>query len=262
MIHLLEPRRLLYSTSLANGVLTVFGSVLSDRYEFAVGRSTLTLYPTDGGVAEDPETFQLSAVQKVVIFADRGADLIVLGRLPVPAEVYGGRGNDTLSGGAGADSLFGEGGDDNLFGGDGRDYFVGGTEADTMAGGAQRDTVDYSSRTAPLEIGLGLNSDDGEVNERDNVRTDIEVVLGGSGNDALRTTSGRSVAFYGNAGDDTLDGGSGEDFFDGGAGRDIINGYGGDDTIIANDSEIDTLDGGSGTDTGDFDITDVRNNIP
>ncbi len=252
----------MHSTSLVDGVLRLEGSRLGDRYEFAVGRTSFTLFPTDGGVAEAPEEFLLAAVTRLIISSGDGADLIVLGRLPIATEIRGGRANDTISGGANADTLFGEGGDDNLFGGDGRDKLDGGSEADVLAGGAQRDTADYSSRSADMVIGLGLNPDDGEANERDLVRTDIEIVLGGSGNDALRTTSGRSVTFYGNAGNDTLDGGSGEDFLDGGPGIDLLRGFGGDDTFISADTQIDTLDGGGGTDVGTFDTDDVRSNIP
>src|SRR5205823_1580807 len=106
-------------------------------------------------------------------------------------------------------------------------------------------------------IGLGTLPDDGEAGEGDNVRTDVEIVLCGSGADRVSSESGRAVQFYGGAGDDTLIGGSGNDLLDGGAGRDSLIGQGGDDTFQAKDTEKDTLDGGSGTDTATKDSIDV-----
>jgi hypothetical protein len=263
MLDRLETRRVLHSSVVENGVLTIFGSVLDDTYQFATSRTGFTFFPADGGVSETPETYSFAEVSRLEIFTDRGADVVILGRLPIPALLDGGRGNDTLSGGFGADTLLGKGGADVLFGNDGRDLLDGGSEGDDMAGGAQRDTLTYADRVLDLEVGLGLLADDGEVGEGDNARTDIEVVIGGSGNDFIRTTSGRSVAFFGGAGNDTLIGGSGEDYFDGGDGIDEMFGQGNADFFAARDGLADVIDGGGGLDDGLFDDgVDVLTNVP
>ena len=47
------------------------------------------------------------------------------------------------------------------------------------------DTADYSLRTEDLTIIIDDSANDGAVNESDDVRTDMEVVIGGKGNDTL-----------------------------------------------------------------------------
>ena len=82
-------------------------------------------------------------------------------------------------------------------------------------------------------------------------------VDGGEGNDTMHvetlrqvpaTATGQAgipgVLFYGNAGDDVLEGGQGEDFLIGGTGNDFMNGGAGDDTYVlfANDGQDDVFD--------------------
>jgi Ca2+-binding RTX toxin-like protein len=137
--------------------------------------------------------------------------------------VNGGSAGDTLVGSAGPDTLRGNGGDDLL---DGR----GG--ADTLAGGSGNDTADYSSRTAAVTVTLDGNTGDGEAGENDNVGTEVDVVLGGAGNDTLTGGSGANE-LHGGGGTDHLDGAGGNDVLDGGAGAD-------------------SLAGGTGTDAADY----------
>jgi Ca2+-binding RTX toxin-like protein len=165
--------------------------------------------------------------------------------------VLGGSGNDslnadnvahdvTLSGGGGADSLVGGSGDDLLNGNGGNDTLRGNLGGDVFNGGSGIDTADYSDRAQNLTIGLGTFADDGAAGEGDNVRTDIDVVLGGSGNDAI-TAAGAGHAV-------TLRGGGGSDTLTGSAFADRLFGDGGDDWFYSRDGVADTLDGGSGTD--------------
>jgi Ca2+-binding RTX toxin-like protein len=105
-----------------------------------------------------------------------------------PGFLVGGRGNDQLFGGgnrdfiqgnAGNDQLFGEAGRDDLSGGLDDDTLVGGQGSDNMQGGIGIDIVDYSARTdGPITVTLDDLYNDGTSNERDNVRSDIESVLG------------------------------------------------------------------------------------
>ena len=108
---------------------------------------------------------------------------------------------DTLNGGPGADALAGGDGIDTVNGGDGNDRFDGGTGGDSFAGGEGVDLADYSARTAPVTADLDGSADDGELGETDNIRTDVEDLLGGAGDDDLS----------GNVRDNRLDGGPGPD---------------------------------------------------
>src|SRR5205814_5050102 len=60
----------------------------------------------------------------------------------------------------------------------------------------------------------------GETDEGDNVATDIDRVLGGSGDDTL-TGDSYANTLNGNGGNDRLDGGRGADTLVGGDGRDL-----------------------------------------
>lgn len=259
MFESLETRRLL-SAALVGGNLTITGTVYPDRIEFARGTGTITVYETTNGVTT-PTQFNTAGMQKIIINAGNGADSIIMGKVTIPAEINGSGGNDNISAGGGNDTLHGEGGDDYLFGSDGRDLISGGTGADNMLGGGGLDTVDYKVRTKDLHIGLGTAADDGEVGEKDNVRTDLEIVIGGSGNDYIMTNSGRAVQFYGGPGNDTLIGGSGTDILDGEAGNDLCIGQGGADIFQSKDGSIDTLKGGSGKDSTTNDVSDVLESI-
>jgi Ca2+-binding RTX toxin-like protein len=89
-----------------------------------------------------------------------------------------------------------------------------------------------------------LAADDGAALEGDNVRSDIEIIKGGAGNDILTaypilTTD---VVLIGNAGNDILTGGGGNDDICGGAGDDTFPDNAGNDNIV----------GGAGLDTIDY----------
>lgn len=114
-------------------------------------------------------------------------------------QVFGGSGNDTLVGAAGNDTLSGDTGDDNLqgadgadtlSGGDGNDQLDGGPGADSMAGGAGDDTAVYASRTKAVSVSTAGADNNGEANERDQVRLSVESVKTGSGNDTINVRDG------------------------------------------------------------------------
>jgi hypothetical protein len=162
-------------------------------------------------------------------------------------------GNDTListSGFTEKMTMLGGAGNDSLVGGNGDETMDGGTGADTFKGGGGNDTADYSSRTAPLIIGLGTLNDDGEAGEKDNVGLDIETVLGGSGSDNIRGSAANNLlvgnggadSLFGNYGNDTLVGGAGPDRLDGAPGTDSAQNDG-TDTLIS----IENTTGGGGS---------------
>jgi hypothetical protein len=159
--------------------------------------------------------------------------------------ITGGSGRDRLVGAAGNDQLFGNSGNDTVLGGDGNDVLDGGNGNDSVSGGngddtlrelsapngsdslagdAGNDTVDYSLRTAPVNVTIDDVANDGDrrSSERDNVRSSVDRVLGGSGSDLLVGRDGPSDTLVGGAGDDVIDPLRGSDHVDGGPGIDQI----------------------------------------
>ena len=248
MIHPLESRFLFHGTTLTDGLLTIHGSGIAERFLFTVSNDTLTLTAFENGNPETPQTFAASSVRSILIYCDAGADEVNLGNFTGSAAVDGGKGNDSLTGGLGKDTLKGGAASDVIEGGDGNDVIVGGFGGDTLSGGKGRDMVDYSERAGALVVGLGSNPDDGEPGENDIAKTNFEILRGGSGNDTLRTTVSSPVTLIGGAGDDTLTGQGGNDALDGGTGVDRMVGNGGNDTFYAADGLIDRLYGNDGTD--------------
>jgi hypothetical protein len=130
------------------------------------------------------------------VTADGGDDVITLdetnGVLPA-AQIFGGRGNDSLTGGSGNDRLFGQQGKDTLSGGAGDDTLFGGSGDDSLVGGAGNDSLSS-----------------------------------GDGNDFVDGDQGADTAFLG-AGNDVFrwDQGDGSDKVGGGAGSDemVFNGF-------------------------------------
>lgn len=129
---------------------------------------------------------EFAGVDRLVVFGQDGDDEIkVFENLDsLPAELYGGAGNDKLRGSRGHDVLVGGPGDDLLrghdgrdllIGGDGRDKIVGQDDDDILVGGIyldqdRREAVRaimaewtgeevYETRVAHLSLGGGLNGD-------------------------------------------------------------------------------------------------------
>ena len=145
----------------------------------------------------------------------------------------GGSGIDTLNGGADADRLDGGGGNDTVNGDSGDDTFLAGSGAtgnDVFNGGTGIDLADYSSRSASLLLSIDGVANDGAPPEADNIKTDVENVTGGSGNDALLGGAPANV-LVGGGGEDSLDGEAANDVLDGGADADVFTGGAGTDTV-------------------------------
>ncbi len=197
-----------------------------------------------------------------------GNDVLTGG--PVKDFFLGGPGNDTMSGGAGVDTMYGEAGNDTISGGDdadsvqpgpGNDKVSLGAGADSflaeptkdgsddVSGGLGKDTAYYTLRPGNVKVSLDGKRNDGAANEKDNLRSDVENVYGGMGNDTIK---GNSLANYldGGPGNDAIDAGAGDDALGGGYGvldNDLLKGGAGEDTIYANEGN-DNLQGGAGAD--------------
>jgi Ca2+-binding RTX toxin-like protein len=138
--------------------------------------------------------------------------------------VYGGLGDDTLTGGDGNDTFYGDLGNDTMNGG------TSNTDADVYNGGGGTDTVTYAARTNAVTVTVGAGADDGDTaigTETDDIKSDVEIVRGGDGNDTFTGTTGDQT-FYGGPGNDTFDMGL---LASTGAGNDTVYGEAGIDTV-------------------------------
>jgi Ca2+-binding RTX toxin-like protein len=116
----------------------------------------------------------------------------------------GDEGNDTLDGAEGNDTLNGAGGNDTLKGFLGTDVLDGGLGSDTMSGGDSIDTVSYASRSGDVTVDTLGTPNDGEKGENDLVRTDVESVRTGSGDDTIDISDGAAGAATCGAGTDSV----------------------------------------------------------
>ncbi len=173
----------------------------------------------------------LASTRVVTLTGGAGDDLLTGG--DGDDVLFGGPGNDTLAGGLGNDAETGEAGNDTF------DQGAATNGADVIIGGTETDTVSYAARTLSVTVTVGSAVNDGEANEHDDVRSDIEVVLGGAGNDTLSCNSALGCTLHGGAGNDTLTGRNGNDDLEGEAGDDLLQPGPGDDVV----------NGGAGVDT-------------
>lgn len=221
-----------------------------------------------GGVA------RCAGVSEIRVDAGDGGDVVALGpTIAAKATITDGAGDDRVTGGGGNDVFVGSPGDDVLDGGAGNDSFgdAGGLGADTLVGGPGTDTANYSARGTALVVSSDDVPGDGAPGEGDDVRSDVEVLLGGPGADRLTGGDGNDT-LRGNGGDDVLDGGRGSDVLEGGSGEDTADyrtrtvgldlsndGTIGDGAPGENDtigSDVERMIAGSGNDT----LTGGRNN--
>ena len=123
------------------------------------------------------------------------------------------------------ENVIGGSGDDSLTGDTLSNTFKGGDGNDTLNGGTGTDTADYSDKTFAVRVTLTTSTAASVfVNDfAEDLISNIENIIGGSGNDTL---TGDSLA----------------NSLSGGDGNDTLKGAGG----------IDTLNGGAGIDTADF----------
>lgn len=170
----------------------------------------------------------------------------------------GSQGDDTTDGTVGADLILGLGGDDTLIGHGGSDVILAGAGDDLIGG------ENLFLPGKPFDEGAsGPYAGDPTLGNN--------LILAGSGNDIVRAGYGADTIF-GGAGDDVIigygdaptkyaqsveDGGNllfgdaGDDSIQGGIGRDLIVGGSGKDTIFGGGG-VDTLAGGAGRDVFAF----------
>jgi Ca2+-binding RTX toxin-like protein len=219
-----------------------------------------------GGTAADVLTAAQTNPAGASLEAREGDDVVT--GSPFSDYLQGNDGTDTLVAGAGSDTLYDgdftpsttggsppAAGNDKLDGGPGDDYLSTDRGADDVVGGDGEDTADFSYRIvsqapsytgpdvfADLAISLDDVANDG-AGDGDNVRTDVEVVNAGPGNDTL----------VGSARANQLVGGQGNDTITGGGGADLLNAGRGNDTVNAVDQTADNVSCSDGTDVANVD---------
>jgi Ca2+-binding RTX toxin-like protein len=305
MIERLETRRFLTVTAVfENGVMTVTGDNEANRVGISRNLDTgqLVVRSGDTQIGQAPYADVTSIVVNLLGGEDRltTAANTAAASITKPMTVNGGEGSDNLQTGGGNDTVHGNGGNDsintgagndNVFGDEGNDTMDGGPGADNFSGGAGLDSVSYATRAGGVRVTLDNIANDGTPpnnelpeGERDNVRIDIERVVGGRGNDFMsaapvNTAAGLvapgQIIFEGNGGNDTLtgasrpvsggpsvvnvilptvnvilstlNGGDGNDTLNGGSRNDALNGGPGNDNMNGNAGN-DTMNGGPGAD--------------
>ena len=232
----LEGRTLL-AASLDGGILTVAGTDGADSITVGLN-SAGTRYSVN--INGDAQTFNVSAVNKLVINAGAGNDKVQFnernGRLTVSPTIDGGDGNDRITGSTRKDKVTGGRGRDFILGAKGNDRLSGESDADTLFGDAGDD-----------------------------------LMFGGSGNDVMGGDDEGKLVIAGQSiptqisGNDSLNGGSGDDWLLGG----IRYERGSDDQqppnnaiVVVEDDDTDTFTGGDGADVidargNDDEITDL-----
>jgi Ca2+-binding RTX toxin-like protein len=148
----------------------------------------------NGGVGIDAIDVGVAATGDNVLNGGPDSDVITIANVT---------GYNVLDGGSGAHN--------DLVGGTGDETFDQGTSSlgtDHMVGGGGIDTVDYSGRTNAVSISNDNGADSGEPGEADQIAADVEVLIGGSGDDDI-TAAGATAVAIGGAGADTLTGSGG-----------------------------------------------------
>lgn len=251
MLQPLEPRRLFAVTLEANGLLLIEGTAENDAFvvNLASGHYSVS---NRGGTSQ---MFPRAQVKSIAINTGGGDDRVdmidpfmsVNGKHQFPGGIPADRPvNAWIAGGSGNDTLLSGGGSDTIVGGKGKDVLHGYGGADDFRGGPSADWVGYSEFTTRVNVDIDDQQDDGPPLRTepltgpnvvdwpfaDNVRSDVENVRGGSGNDDLTGSAAGNV-------------------LDGGAGNNFIRGLAGDDTLRGLNG-ADKLGGGRGVDVVDY----------
>ncbi len=236
------------------GADAVSGGTGQDILQGAAGNDTLSGDAGDDTLSGGADADSLSGgSENDLLFGGDGADTLLGGT--GDDTLWGDEGNDRLWGEDGADRLTGGLGDDSLYGGAGNDTLLGDPGADTLDGGQGMDWADYSASTAGVSVDLAAGTALGGDAQGD-VLYGIDALLGSAYDDTLSGYDGFSTnpadpytnVFFGNAGNDLLDGRGGDDSLYGGADNDTILGGAGAD-LLDGGTGADQLSGGDGADT-------------
>jgi Ca2+-binding RTX toxin-like protein len=226
-------------------------------------------YELDGGAGVDTVSFKGLTSAMIVDLGVTAAQTTALGSMTFIniENLTGGSGADKLMGNDFANTLDGGAGNDLLYGKAGDDILHGGAGNDLLDGGLGRDTGDWSDITTAIvgnEATGVVNTGDGFIDTVSSIEVwklgsgsdtlvtqGASTVYAGAGNDTLSDSGAQANTFYGEAGDDRVDGMGGNDFISGGDGNDRLLGGSGNDILIGG-AGADTMDGGAGKDVFQF----------
>ncbi|MDX0692912.1 hemolysin type calcium-binding protein [Sinorhizobium medicae] len=225
-----------------SGADTLVGDGASNTFRGALGADFI-----DGGAGSDTADYREKAAAVDVTLFGAGDSFVFVGGVAEDTirnveNVFGGKGNDTLTG----DDFV-----NTLNGNDGKDLLTGGGGADILDGGAASDTANYRDKSASVSVTLNGAASTavivGGVAE-DTVRN-IENVWGGTGNDSL-SGDGNANLLSGGGGSDILSGGAGADIFQfdfalGASNVDMVLDFTAGDRLFLSKSVFTTLSGGS-----------------
>jgi Ca2+-binding RTX toxin-like protein len=281
------------SVSIANRTLTIVGSTGDDDVAIGSAGSNALGPTTDvtgggqdmsagagcqgfgdpNGPANDNSVFcPTNDFDRIQVTLDQGEDEFrSTGTFPVVADA--GSGDDNITTGRGPDTVLGGPGDDvidvdqnttsgtstSVDGGVDDDEILIGRDnrPDDVAGGGGQDTVSYAFAASGRRVSLDDQPNDGGTTEGDNVRSDVETVVGsGSGDTLIGNVLAQTLD--GAGGTDRLEGLGGPDILIGGPGTlDATFGGPGEDDIRLRDGLVDECpDGGPDADVFDLDLVD------
>jgi Ca2+-binding RTX toxin-like protein len=255
MIEPLENRTLFTAVlNPATGLLTVNGLPGAAADLIQVSQTPSAIIVRHSNHAGEIQSFPVTRVRRLLINGFAGNDLLRLdANVTKPATINGHDGNDAMFGGAAGDRLLGGNGDDWHVGQGGNDVMDGGLGADELVGSAGIDTVTYAARLVGVRVTIDNVANDGQGAEGDNVRGDVENLIGGRGNDSLTGSNAANQIF----------GGPGNDRIVGLGGADRMFGNDGNDHFFPADGVADFVDGGPGNDNvPSSDAVDVIVNVP
>jgi Ca2+-binding RTX toxin-like protein len=179
-LHTLEDRAVPATAVLSGTTLTIDGTSGNDTITV---RQTATQLTVDGETIRDGSKYVSSIVPsrvtRIVVRGAAGNDTISLNGVTIPAQLFGGPGNDRIISGNAATTVYGDQGNDTIFGGSGNDWLVGGDGNDLIYGSGGNDWIS------------GDNGDD--------------KLYGEAGNDTINGGDGRDF-LSGGVGNDVLDG--------------------------------------------------------
>ena len=184
-VETLEVRRLLSAALNSAGVLIVTGDPVNAN-TISVG---ISQDGTSVDVAENSEavqSFDVTQVKRVVIIGGAGNDTLTIDQsnnpFDIPAKIFGGAGDDSMTGGGSHEFISGGSGNDTIVAGDGADTVDCGSGNDSAIGGTGDDSI-FGGKGAD-----SLSSGDGN-----------DYFNGGQGKDVITAGSGSDTLYGGNA---------------------------------------------------------------
>jgi Ca2+-binding RTX toxin-like protein len=168
------------------------------------------------------------------MYAGAGNDQIIMsGGISLPAELYGGDGNDSIISGAGPSILVGGAGNDQIIAGNARNLIIGGTGSDQLIGSSVDDIL-VASATGYDNDRTALNAIMDEWRSSGSFTTRKNHLLNGGGLNGTYRFNNPEVNDDGSA--DQLIGSSGQDLFIISASNDQVVDAGSSDFVINPDT--------------------------